>query len=494
MSRGKVLLFRPVAEVVKRKVDSRKPGWIPYSLLSIAGPVVEAGFDVQIVDGYLDEDYEAITREHVPGCVCVGITTLTGYQIQDGLRFAGLARQADPDVPLVWGGFHPSLFPEQTIEHELVDIIGRGQGEATFAELVERLADGAPLDDVAGITFQKNGETRHNPDRPFVKLDNFPPYKFDLVDLDRYVSDRYPKIGKLMVSYVSSQGCPYNCGFCAEAAVRHRRWSGLSPDRVIDDLTFLTERTGADAVFIGDNNFFVKMSRAEEICRRLIDEGPRIKWYTDARVDLLSRCDERVWELMEKSGCRKLLIGAESGSQEILDYINKQATVEQCIRFLERCAEHNIIAECSLMCGFPMAPKNDLEETMRLVEKAMAISPHHEIMLFIYTPYPGTPLYEKAIAAGLKPPGSFEGWADYSLRNINTPWLDRAFEERYEFFQRVFHFVFTPKVREDYIKNGKSMLLYNVLHQMAKLRWRHRFFGFPVEGWLSGFKQRLMAE
>ena len=491
MAKGKILLFRPVAEVVKTKFDVRKEGWLPYALLAIAGPVAEAGYEVKIYDGYFDEDYEAIVSKEAPGCVCVGITTLTGHQIEDGLRFAKLVREADPDVPIVWGGFHPSLFPEQTIQHPLVDILVRGQGETALAEMVEALVAKKPLDGIKGITFTRNGKVVNNPDRPFMKLDDLPPYKFELVDITRYVSERYPKIGKLMVSYVSSQGCPYNCGFCAEAAVRHRKWSGLSPDRVIHDLKILTEATGADAVFIGDNNFFVNRRRVEEICRRLIDDGPKITWYTDARVDQLTRFDESMRDLMKQSGCRKLLVGAESGPQEILDYIHKEAPVEQCIEFVERCTKYDINAELSLMCGFPMAPKDDLRDTMHLVERVMEMSPEHEIMLFIYTPYPGTPLYEKAIEAGLDPPKDFEGWADYTLRNVNTPWLDDDFFERYEFFQRVFHFCFTPGLRQAYVKHGKSMLVYNILRFIAKLRWRYRFFGFPIEGRLSRLKRQL---
>ena len=479
---GTILLFRPVAEPVTTSKVERKECWIPYSILTIAGPALDAGFKVVLYDGYFDEDYEAILEKHKDDLALVGVTTLTGYQITDGLKFAKMVRERHPEIPLIWGGYHPSLYPEQTAEHPLVDVVVCGQGEVTFVELLKALRDGGDLSKVKGLAYREKatGKVLKTPGRELHDLNEFR-YRFDLLPMMRYTSERYPEIGKRMVSYFSSYGCPYKCGFCAEPQVTNRRWKSLVGKRVVDDLAELNRLTGADAIYFADSNFFVKKDRVREICEELKARKLPMTWFANARADQLIRYGDDMWQLMKDSGLRQMLVGAESGSDEILDFITKDSTVEDHVKFLEKAKQYGIIAEFSLIVGFPNAPVDDFKANVDYVGKIMEYSRENKVLLYIYTPYPGTALFQKAIDAGLEVPKSFEGWSNYSLRQINTPWLRGNFAKRYEFFQRVHHYVWIDKLKEDYRKKGRSMFSYHLNRALAKARWKTKFFGLRVE-------------
>lgn len=177
---GLVILFYP-----KTGVDEISR--VPSSVLAVASPLVEAGFEVEIIDARVDRDYAQRLLSLLGDALCVGISSMTGYQVHSGLEAARLIREKGPEVPIVWGGFHPTLLPSQTIAHPLVDIIVKGQGEITMVELAKRLGKGSTLRDVRGICYKENGRIVENPDREWEDINNFPPLAFDLIQAENYV-------------------------------------------------------------------------------------------------------------------------------------------------------------------------------------------------------------------------------------------------------------------------------------------------------------------
>jgi radical SAM superfamily enzyme YgiQ (UPF0313 family) len=152
----------------------------------------------------------------------------------------------------------------------------KGQGEVTFRELLDALISGKSLHGIAGLLFKENGSVITNQDRALVDINLFPSIPYELVDLESHFPDL--EFGKRTIAYVSSQGCPHGCEFCAESAAYGKRWSGLSPQRVGDDLEHLIVRYAADGVIFVDNNFFADEKRVQGICRETINRGMKFSW------------------------------------------------------------------------------------------------------------------------------------------------------------------------------------------------------------------------
>jgi anaerobic magnesium-protoporphyrin IX monomethyl ester cyclase len=165
--RLKVVLYNPQAVFFT----------MPLALLAIGSELDPEVFEVVTIDARLDPDAENTVLSHIADALCLGVTVLTGAPISDALRISRSAKRARPALPVVWGGWHPSMFPRECLQEASVDVCVRGQGEETFAELAQRLAEGRPLDDCAGCTVKlPDGSIRENPSRTLAQVDKFRPH------------------------------------------------------------------------------------------------------------------------------------------------------------------------------------------------------------------------------------------------------------------------------------------------------------------------------
>ena len=394
---------------------------MPLSVLALVPELKKRGYSVLLIDERIDRQALPKLEASLDRALCVGISSMTGYQIQGGIAAARRVRQRS-DVPIVWGGWHASLLPEESIRSPLVDIIVRGQGEKTFAELVQAIEEKGNLKAIPGITSKSGEEVFSTADPPIVSLDDLDPMPYDLIDINRY----HPHF-----SYLSSIGCPMSCGFCADAVVYKRRWKGMNALRLAEEIAQLSKRLSwrIRSVYFIDNNFFVDSERVRVFCDELLKKGIRITWEALGHPRQLAKLDDGFYRLLKQSGCYRILIGAESGSQTILDYINKKAAVEDILLFVKRCQEHQIIPVLSFMCGFPKSPIDDLKDTVLFINEAKRINRNTKIKLFFFTPYPGSLLYHEAVQNGFRPPGSLEDWSRYTLNIRNMPYLDPDYEK-----------------------------------------------------------------
>ena len=286
----------------------------------------------------------------------------------------------------------------------------------------------------------------------------------------------------------------------------HRRLQarpGLKPKKVVNDIQYLAKRHGINTFYIIDENFFVDVKRVREICREIIRRKLRIKWgRVNGRTTQLVNMGEETWELLKKSGCFEILVGAESGLQEGLDLINKMTTVEDTCRLVELARKHKIEITPSLMVGLPFpayGKMKTMEEKRALAEKELnaildmldecyPTKDYFEILLFVYTPYPGNPMFEMSKKLGFKEPKSLEGWVNFDIVQHNLPWLP---EEIYSQTMQLLDFVF-PYSCNRYMERHSSYFrpVHWLFHQTALFRWRHRFFSFPVEHWMLLFFRR----
>jgi radical SAM superfamily enzyme YgiQ (UPF0313 family) len=478
-----VILFYP------RAAPHFKRGNVPLSLLAIAGPLEKAGYNVKIIDANVEKDYKEKILNHLDQALFIGISSMTGYQIHNGLEIAKLIKDYDSSIPVVWGGWHPSIAPNSTILSPFVDIVVRGQGEKTIVETADSLKNNRSLNGVLGVTYKNNGKIITNAERPFEDINNFPPLPYHLIDVEKYVLNT-PEINSRTISYLSSRGCPYHCSFCAEALVSKRRWFGLKPSRVIKDLKFLINKYKINGVIFEDSNFFVDKERVRQICQGIIDAGLKVKWgNVNGRQDQLVMFEPELWQLLESSGLSSILVGAESGSQEILDILDKDSRVEYAIDLAKICSQYDIRVVYSLMTGFPGEPKKEFYKTLDLIDKILSNDHRHRFMLFFYTPYPGTPLFRLAIESGLKEPKTLEEWSKFNLNSRNVPWLSKKHAMKIEFISRYFFLLLhpTPGLKRLINKNFIIRNFYKIAYKIAFFRWNHRFFLFPLELFLLKF-------
>ncbi|MFH1996319.1 MAG: radical SAM protein [Candidatus Omnitrophota bacterium] len=396
---------------------------LPHALLSLASMLKD---EVLILDQAAPADVRN-HKEALRNAVCVGISTITGPHIKHSLEVAREIRRINPETPLVWGGWHPSLKPEQTLKSDFVDTVIVGQGEKAFADLVENIKNGKRSEDI--ISY------------PYADKATFPVYDFSLLDdVERYIIPTY--VGSLryvpirQISLFSSQGCPFGCTFCAIESVYGKHYSGWPIEAVADLVQDCIKKYRINSVLFDDDNFFIGKKRALEFAEILLKRGMRINWSSDARVDTLCSLSPSEWELLDRSGCKWMLIGAESGAQATLDRLNKKITPEMILNLGRLCRRYNIVPSFSMMVGAPGETDDDIDKTFALIDTLKAEAPSSELLLFLYTPYPGTPLYDLSLEMGFKEPGSLEEWSELYLDIPTVPWVKSGLVERVRRYNR----------------------------------------------------------
>jgi radical SAM superfamily enzyme YgiQ (UPF0313 family) len=417
---------------------------MPLGLIAVGSALDRDRIDVRIVDGRLYPDDTAAARAVIeaveaPGAdtVCVGIGVLTGAPIRDALAISHAVAGAHPDLPIVWGGWHPSLFPAETLrDAPLLRVVVTGQGEETFAELVDRLAEGRDLHLLPGITFRdRDGGVVANLPRPTRDVNALPRHDYSLIDVPAY----YAAKGRRQLDYISSVGCRFRCAFCADPAVYQRAWFGLDAERMAAELAELHARHPYEEVAFQDETFFTRRERVDDIAQALIGAGLGAAWTGTMRADQGYRLPEETLALCRRSGLRRVMIGVEAGTDEQLKRIRKDITIAQVFDTAAKLVRHDIGAIWNFIVGFPDEPEDSFLATLDVARRLRAMSPDFEAAVFFYKPYPGNELAELVGARGFPIPTDLEGWAAFDYVGSAGPWVtpDRVRRaERFRFYQR----------------------------------------------------------
>lgn len=486
---SKVLCFapRPAAAYLRGE---------PWPLLAACRCVAAEGHEVQIIQSVKGQDFKPAIREAAPGSLLLGISCMTGYPIEEALQASRVFKEANPGALVVWGGWHPSILAEQVLASPYVDVVVIGQGERTFLEIVRAAAEGRTLSGVLGTYYKSSGAIQKNPPRPFEDVNNFPPTPYHLIDVEQNLI--VTVLGDRTLRYASSQGCPHRCGFCVEPTVFGRKWSGLKAERVVMEVEALVRRYGANGIIFTDSNFFVDPRRVRQIAALFIERGLDIRWGdVNGRTSQLLTLGEETWAMLKRSGLQSVLVGAESAMQEGLDLIKKDTSVEDTVNLSLLCGRHGVRITFSLMIGLPYNTRNRAEQeailrkeydsVIALIDQVHArqVVPNL-FLLFIYTPYPGTPLYRLSVQLGMKDPASLEEWAHFDLNNRNTPWVPEATIERVLMLSEyIFRWLDDGYLAK--LKKSKSILRPLLVlggytfTALSRLRWRLKFFGLPLD-------------
>ena len=414
---------------------------MPLALLAVGSHLDPERYEVVIVDGRLEPDPVAALAPLLDGAVCLGVTVLTGAPIADALVASRAAKALRPDLPVVWGGWHPSMFGRECLDEPSVDVTVQGQGEATFAEIVERLAGGGSVHDLEGVPGcayrTRDGEARQAPARPLADLDELPTARLrPPAAVERYFGLK----GKRQLDYISSQGCAFRCAFCADPSVYGRKWVGLAPERIGAEVEALWRCHRFDDLSFQDETYFTSAARVLAVAEEFLRRGLLITWAATMRADQGDRLPEEVMAACRRSGLRRVLVGVESGSQATLDRIKKDIKLEQVLRTAERCRRHGIAVIFPFIVGFPGESDESVRASLDLAERLRAMTPQFETPIFYFKPYPGSPLTDDAVRAGHQLPSTLEEWAGFDFIGSSGPWVSQErhrLVERFKFYQRL---------------------------------------------------------
>jgi len=414
--------------------------WIPYSILSVGSELKKTGYNVCLIDNNLESlksnQVKQLLKSYHPNDVLyVGISSMIGHQIKEGLEFASIVKEVLPEIPLVWGGPAPTILPEYFIRSPLVDVIVKGQGEKTSVELSGAFRTQKSLEDVQGILFKCNGKIKCVSDRKMPSRDKFSRYDYSIIPTIKYIrQDEH--ISTRVLNHLSSQGCPFGCGFCSEVALYNRKWVSRSKDRILKEISDLVENYNANGIKFYDANFFVNKNRVLSFSKEVLARKWNIKWAASAHPKNILSFNDKELEIVKESGCSRILIGAESGVDEELIYVNKDMTKKDVVIVAERLGKIGIHGSFTIIIGYPGFPSGNVNKTLSFGNSIAGISPLHEIKAHIYAPYPGTPLYKDAIRHGFIPPKTLEDWSNYDYYEAQTPWIKSDLSDTIRNFNR----------------------------------------------------------
>jgi anaerobic magnesium-protoporphyrin IX monomethyl ester cyclase len=480
---GKVLLFNPRSARAKPR--------IPNSIMAIAASI-EGKHDYVIVDGNMETDpYSKIHSYLKSGNIkYFASTVMPGPQLKQAIPFTKKIRTDFPEVKTIWGGYFPSNHAKTVLNSGLVDVVIRGPGDKAFPAALDAMEGGKAFDGIHNIVFKKDGQVIQTPKDDLYDQDALPSLPYDKLNsfypIRRYLGKTH--LGGRTIAYHSSIGCPFTCSFCAVVPIYGGRWKAKSAENVYKDIKYLKDKYGGTAIEFHDNNFFVSEKRTIEFCKLMLNEG--MNWWGFGRIDTIDRFKDETLELMRRSGCTMIFFGAETGSDDMLDKINKGGTQtgEQIKRFAKRMKDFDIVPEYSFVLGLPAETP---EKVMEQIDKEIAfiyevkeLNPFTEIIIYVYSPVPteGSEMYKDVQKTGFRFPEKLDDWLNpewehFDLhKNPLTPWLTAEMVNKIRNFETVINGYY-PTMSDVKLSEFQRKFM----HTISAWRYKNKIFHFPYE-------------
>ncbi len=484
MEKKTIILFHPLIENQYYKC-------IPYAVLYLERVVRDVDVNLIIIDENVEKNYENIVLNIKENLLFVGISSIIGSQIIGGIRFARFIKSLNPQNIVLWGGWHSTILPEQTLKEDYIDFVITGQGENAFRAFTMAMLNAQiNWNNIPNLSYKDNGRLVINQSEPFCDFNSFPPVNYDLVDINNYIY--HPEYAKKAIVYFASHGCPYNCNFCAMATYFKQKWIPRNIDTIINDLKYFKEKAGIDSVFFQDDNFFTQKKFCVGLCEALIQSGMGLLWETWSHAGgFLKMFNDDDVDVLYKAGCRQIICGSESGSQKVLDMVNKKLKVEDNIQFVKLLKKHKIIPFFSIMLCFPDNTVDELDETFEMIRKAKLIDNKLKVYFSYYTPYPGTKMFQYAQEKSFKMPENLKDWSEHTFDDFHAPWWTENYESKLEMFAHFYIPLSNPVnyknfYRPPFIKFC-LYLINKIFYPIVILRFKANWFKCPIEAKLFLF-------
>lgn len=393
----------------------------PFSSMYASVLLHKNGHYIKIIDQRRETNWKRILGSELKRKpTFVGITSMTGPQVKFAIEMTSYVR-GESSVPIVWGGPHPTTLPIQTLESEYCDIVVVNEGEETVLELGEAIAGNRPLDAIKGIYYKQDGKILSTPPRDFINVNTLPDTPWEMIDVEKYIFRSFyikKRLNRVLDIGETSRGCPFKCAYCSNSQIKRRIWRPMTAQKALTRIINDVKRFELEGIWIRDDNFFVDLKRVREICEGFISHNLNISWYTaGTRVNDINRMDDELLLLIKRSGCSTFKIGAESGCNRILKYIDKVQTRDDILRANKKLIKFNIAPIYTFMIGFPTETKKEMLETINTIKEAQRENKEAMVdAMNMFTPHKGTALYEEALKLGMKEPNRLEEWQDWLFR------------------------------------------------------------------------------
>lgn len=474
----KVLLINP--KLPERLVRLN----IHLGLLYVGTQLFHQGYEVNILEAnnaaHNKQFFDKLKRE-LDGTLAVGLSVMTA-QISSAMEISRYVRDFYPSIPIIWGGVHPTLYPEQVAGSECVDFAVRGDGEITAIELLAAIGNNSDPRKVKGISFQSGQEVITTGDREPMDINQSPHPEWNLMEDIRAVGDmaEVARSSGVGLPIMTSRGCPHRCAFCINSILR-LKYRYRQTDLVIKDIEDILS-LGVSRISFFDEDMFANKRMLIEIIDEIEKRGLDFRWFGTARADYFRErhINLELLTRIKRSGCQQLGLGVESGSQRVLDILKKDITVEDTIHAARMLNQVGIDATFSFMIGLPGEGGDDIKQTLRLITKITAINNTFRILgPFIYRPYPGSELYFECLKLGMKEPASLEEWAtspyigsEISPRDYHMfPWVQYPMKD----LTRLIFYSWMSGLRLRY------SLLTRIARAVGAWRSNRHYFKWPVE-------------
>ena len=445
------ILIYPQLEFAKVQIPTP-----PYSILFIADYLLKNNVDVKIFDlrfDKLSQVFDAISNEDPE---YIGISVMTGPQIQYALKICKSIKKEFKKIKIVWGGVHSTILPTRTLQNKLIDFVIRGEGEKPYHELVS----GKNLSQIKGLSFKEGNKIFHNPNSDILTSSeiNELSIPWNLINPKRYVRN-----GNF--NAITSRGCPFKCAFCYNTLFNNV-WRGWTAEKCVQELNNCLD-FGVKNITFYDDYFFANSKRIKDLFVYFNEQD--IRWKAELRVN---RLDYSLAKEAKNHGCTQMYFGAESGSQRVLNILNKNISVKDIIQSAKITKEVDLSADYSWMIGIPGETNVDVKKTIDLIKIIKKINPESEFSIKILFPYPGTEIYDLAKQRGFKPPSHLLDWAEIR-RDRASDYLKKK--------NRLETISITSAIIGRKVFEQESIPIFKLIRGMADFRWNHEFFNVGFE-------------
>ena len=381
----------------------------PLGLASIAAILERESYQVKILDANALQLSESEIAREIDGVDIIGITAMTPF-INSAIKVVKKIKREKPDSTIIVGGAHVTVLPEETLSDvPEIDVIVRGEAEATVIELYKALKGGDSLQNVRGITYRDKGKVKSTPTRPpIVDMDSLPFPAYHLLPLQKY--RLHPPHGRRLpvMAVLTSRGCPYNCIFCSKP-IFGRRFRSQSPQRIVSEIEYLVEKFKVKEISFYDDIFTLDKKQIAKLAKEFNKHKLSIHWKCETRVDLVT---EELLKTMKEAGCYMIAYGIESGNQNILNNLRKKITIEQVKKAVRMTHDAGIQSIGYFMLGSPGETPATIRQTIDFAKHL----PLDFAQFSITTPYPGTDLYNLYLKQGV----SDKNWDNFTYANLRA--------------------------------------------------------------------------
>jgi len=469
----KVLLIRP------QNVYNYN-NYPPLNLICIGSKLKSAGYKVEIINCAFEKTPLETIGNKLRDVLFAAISLLTS-ESPDAYRIMKFIKE-NSKIPVVAGGWHCSLFPEQMSGCEYVDYVIAGEGEEHIVDVAEIIKGNKKTDSKILGKKMLNLDTLPLPD-----------YEIDH-NIERFISSyltdklsEYVRQPMRWLPYESSRGCPSHCTFCINVVADNTRYRKKSAEKVVSELEYIIKKYKLTHLKIIDDNFFVDIKRVREICEGIIKKNLNITWDGECRCDYFNdrMLNDETLTLARRSGLVQLTLGIESGSPNTLKLMKKGITPDHAEFAVKECDKHKIIARSSFILEIPGEDKSDIKQTIFFINKLRKYK-YFTCGVGTFRPYPKCELTEKLLKEGyLSEPKDFAEWTKKEIIDMYTsaeyvkPWqIVGKYAESAAYYLNMESSV---RLGNHQIDNKIDKIKNNIFILLAKLRNKFMFYKFPFD-------------